>query len=159
VLFFEDLIRERPILAFLMPVIAALVGNAGHQALAVTLRGIVLNEVRPERVAPLIAREATLGLLNGVALGLLMILVVAGIGQFTESASWQVGVVAGIALAVSMCAGTLAGSGIPLVMRRLGADPAQSSAIFLIMITDAVAFATFLGLTHLAHQWLAGEAA
>ncbi len=154
VLFFEELIREHTILAFLMPVLAALVGNAGHQALAVTLRGIVLDEVRPDRVRPLILREATVGLLNGCGLGLLVFLLVAALSVFLESARWEIGAVAGIALAASMCAGTLAGSAIPLVMRRVGADPAQSSAIFLIMITDAVAFATFLGLARLASRWL-----
>jgi magnesium transporter len=154
VLFFEELIRTYPIVAFLMPVIAALVGNAGHQALAVTLRGIVLDEVRRERVWPLVTREATVGLLNGCGLGLLMFLVVLVLSRFTASATWQVGAVAGIALAVSMCAGTLAGSAIPLIMRRLGADPAQSSAIFLIMVTDALSFATFLGLVELAYSLL-----
>ncbi|MHC4910553.1 MAG: magnesium transporter [Planctomycetota bacterium] len=154
VLFFEDLIREVPVLAFLMPVIAALVGNAGHQALAVTLRGLVLDEVRPERVLPLVWREAQVGLINGTALGLLVVLVMGLLSGVVASASWRIGLVAGVALAVSMCAGTLAGSSIPLVMRRLGFDPAQSSTIFLIMITDAVAFATFLGLAHLTRGWL-----
>jgi magnesium transporter len=154
VLFFEDLIRDEPILAFLMPVIAALVGNAGHQALAVTLRGLVLDEVRPDRVLPLVAREAQVGLINGTALGLLVLLLMGGLSTVIESASWQIGFVAGVALAVSMCAGTLAGSSIPLIMRRLGFDPAQSSTIFLIMITDAVAFATFLGLAEATRDWL-----
>jgi magnesium transporter len=154
VLLFEDLIREQPILAFLMPVIAALVGNAGHQALAVTLRGIVLDEVRRERVRPLVVREALVGLLNGLGLALLMVLLVGGLSAFVPSASWRLGIVAGVALAASMTMGTLAGAGIPLIMRRYGADPAQSSAIFLIMITDAVAFATFLGLAFLAERVL-----
>jgi magnesium transporter len=156
VLFFEDLISEHPILAFLMPVIAALVGNAGHQALAVTLRGIVLEEVRRERVWPLVLREGAVGLVNGVGLGVLMVVTVTVLGSFTESASWKIGVVAGSALIVSTAVGTLAGSGIPLMMRRVGVDPAQSSAIFLIMITDAVAFATFLGLTSASQPWLEG---
>ena len=152
-LFFDDLIRQYPIIAFLMPVIAAMVGNAGHQALAVTLRGIVLDEVRRSRVRPLIVREATVGLLNGCGVGLLMTLVVGALSAVFGVANWGVAAVAGVALAVSMCVGTLAGSAIPLIMRRLGADPAQSSAIFLIMITDAVAFATFLGLAHVASAW------
>ena len=154
VLFFEDLIRAEPILAFLMPVIAALVGNAGHQALAVTLRGIVLDEVHPGRVWPLVSREALVGLMNGVGLGILMFFVVWVISVFMASASWHVGAVAGAALMVSMCAGTLVGSGIPLLMKRLGADPAQSSAIFLIMITDGVSFTTFLMLAKLALAWM-----
>lgn len=153
VLFFEDLIREHPILAFLMPVIAALVGNAGHQALAVTLRGIVLDEVRPDRVAPLLFREGLLGLLQGATLGLMMLALVAGLSTVSDSASWRVGAIAGVALTVSMAVGTFFGSSIPLIMRRLGFDPAQSSAIFLIMVTDGLSFSTFLGLTKLASHW------
>lgn len=147
VLMFEDLIARRPFLAFLLPVIAALVGNAGHQALAVTLRGIVLDEVRPERVFPLVVREALIGLINGVVLGALMFVGVWVMSSFVAAASWELGMVSGLAAAIAMSVGTLAGSSIPLLMKRLGADPAQSSAIFLIMITDAVSFTTLLALT------------
>jgi magnesium transporter len=154
VIFAEEMIRQQPILAFLMPVIAALVGNAGHQALAVTLRGLVLDEVRRERVAPLVLREAMVGLIQGCLLGVLMFLFVCFLGLFTAGATWQVGLVAALALAVAMGVGTLAGSGIPLLMRSLGRDPAQSSAILLIFITDLLAFSTLLGLTHLSAAWL-----
>ncbi|MCP3905156.1 MAG: magnesium transporter [Planctomycetes bacterium] len=154
IVFYEDLIRDHWIVAVLMPVIAATVGNAGHQALAVTLRGIVLDEVRRERVWPLLAREGAVGLLNGLAVGLIIFGVVAIASLVVSGASWQIGLVAGVALAASMGAGTLAGSAIPLVMRRLGADPAQSSAIFLIMLTDGAAFATFLGLASFMARWI-----
>lgn len=157
VIFAEDMIRNQPILAFLMPVIAALVGNAGHQALAVTLRGIVLDEVRRERVLPLVLREAMVGLIQGCLLGVLMFLFVCFLGLFTAGASWQVALVAAIALALAMGVGTLAGSGIPLLMRSAGRDPAQSSAILLIFITDLLAFSTLLGLTHLSGFWLLHE--
>ena len=113
--------------------------------MAVTLRGIVLDEVRPERVSPLILREATVGLLNGAALGLLIFLILNL--PVVPDASWQLGAVAGFSTMVAMVVGTLAGAGIPLVMRRLGIDPAQSSAIVLIAITDAVAFTTLLVLS------------
>jgi magnesium transporter len=157
VIFAEDMIRNQPILAFLMPVIAALVGNAGHQALAVTLRGIVLDEVRRERVVPLVLREAMVGLVQGFLLGALMFLFVCFLALFTDGASWQVALVAAIALALAMGVGTLAGSGIPLLMRSAGRDPAQSSAILLIFITDLLAFSTLLGLTHLWAFWLLPE--
>jgi len=153
ILFYEELIQKYWIVAVLMPVIAATVGNAGHQALAVTLRGIVLDEVRRERVWPLLLREGIVGLLNGLAVGAIIFGVVAVASSLVDGASWQIGLVAGVALAVSMCAGTLAGSAIPLIMRRLGADPAQSSAIFLIMLTDGAAFATFLGLASIMARW------
>jgi magnesium transporter len=142
VLVFHDMISEYTTLAWLLPVIAAVVGNAGHQALAVTLRGIVLDEVRRERVLPLVTREAAVGLINGVALGAVIFLVLNL--PFVPGASWQLGLVAGISIAITMAVGTLAGACIPLVMRRLGIDPAQSSAIVLILITDAVSFTILL---------------
>jgi magnesium transporter len=147
VILFGDLIAERPILAFLMPVIAAVVGNAGHQSLAVTLRGIVLDEVRRERVGPLIIREGMVGLFNGAALGLATFLILNL--PIVPGASWQLGLVAGISIMLAMVVGTLTGAGVPLVMRSLGIDPAQSSAIVLIMITDALSFTTLLSLSWL----------
>ncbi|MHC5022435.1 MAG: magnesium transporter [Planctomycetota bacterium] len=148
VLLGESLIREYPLLPFLLVVIAPLVGNAGHQALAVTLRGIVLDEVRPERVWPLVAREATVGICNGLVIGGLLLgfvwilTRVAGV----PATNVRLGFVASVAMTLAMGVGTLAGSGIPLLMRRLGADPAHASAIILIVITDGVSFACLIGL-------------
>ena len=105
----------------------------------------MLDEVRRERVWPLVAREATVGLLSGAALGVVIFLLL-NLPIFPD-ASWQLGLVAGISITIAMTVGTLTGAGVPLVMRGLGIDPAQSSAIVLIMITDAVAFTTLLGLS------------
>lgn len=154
VLRFEGLIEEIAVLAIFMPIVAALAGNAGHQALAVTLRGIVLDEVRTDRVAGLLRREALVGLLVGAGLGVLICLVVAAAATVVPSVSWRLGAIVAISMTLSMGAGTIAGSAIPLAMRRFGFDPAQSSAIFLIMITDAVAFATYLGFASVLHAWL-----
>ena len=153
ILLFHEMIAERPILAFLAAVIAPVVGNAGHQALAVTLRGIVLDEVRRERVAPLVAREAQVGALTGVALGAVLAAVLAALAPSFGS-SWQLGLVAGGSLVVAMMAGTLAGAGVPLLMRRLGADPAHASAIVLILATDAMSYTTFLSLTFTLAGWV-----
>lgn len=149
---FEGLISEAPVLAVLMVVIAALVGNAGHQALAVTQRGLVLDEVRPERVVRLLVREGLVGLLNGSVLGSLIVLGVGLLALDSESASWNLGFVTGIGAMFAISIGTLFGSAIPLLMKRLGFDPAQSSAIILIMITDAVAFGTILSLALLIYE-------
>lgn len=156
---FEGLIGELAVLAVLMPIVAAVTGNAGHQALAVTLRGIALAEVRPGRVAPLIRREALAGIFNGLAVGIVMAGGVAVLGLLWDFIDWRVGVVGGVATAGSIIAGTTAGSAIPLLMRRLGFDPAQSAAILLIMITDAIAFAAFLGLAYAMFPWLQAGAA
>jgi magnesium transporter len=148
VLLFDDLIRRMPVLAFLMPVIAALVGNAGHQALAVTLRGIVLNEVRADRVWPLVLRECAVGVISGAVLGAAVCLGMGALNARFGGLGWQIGAVAGVSTAIAMGVGTLAGASIPLIMRRMGADPAQASAIFLIMVTDAVSFSVLLGLVY-----------
>ncbi len=154
VLQFETLIEDLAFLAVLMPVVAAVAGNAGHQALAVTLRGIVLDEVRPDRVLPLILREGSVGALNGLIVGAALTGVVTGISFVVETANWKLGLIAGGSMTVSMFIGTLTGSAVPLLMKRFGADPAAASAIFLIMITDAISFSSLLGLAFLAQAWL-----
>ena len=155
VLSFESLIQEVALLAVFMPLIAALAGNAGHQALAVTLRGIVLDEVRPDRIAPLMRREFLVGVVGGVTIGGGVALLLFLFGN--EEVATRLGVIIACAMAVSMAVGTFIGAAIPLIMRKLGADPAQASAIFLIMVTDAVAFSTLLGFAYLAMAWLQGS--
>jgi len=154
VLGFESLIKEVALLAVFMPLIAALAGNAGHQALAVTLRGIVLDEVRKDRIFPLVRRELLVGLIAGVAIGgsVAILLSLFGDGEIAA----RLGVVVACAMVVSMSIGSFTGAAIPLLMRRIGADPAQASAIFLIMIADAVAFSTLLGFAYLALTWMRG---
>ena len=158
ILMFEDLIREAPILAMLMPVIAAIVGNGGHQALAVTQRGLVLEEVRRERILPLLVREWTVGLMTGFVLGAIILLGVGLLSLRSTSASWWLGAVTGVGTMVAMSVGTLFGSVIPMLMKRLGFDPAQSSAIFLIMITDAVSFGIILSLSFSTYEHILAPA-
>ena len=155
VLGFELMIEKVALLAVFMPLIAALAGNAGHQALAVTLRGIVLDEVRPDRIFPLMRRELTVGLVTGVIIGS-AVAVILWIFSDGELAT-RLGIIFACAMVVSMGVGTFTGAAIPLVMKRIGADPAQASAIFLIMITDAVAFSTLLGFAWIAFQWMQGN--
>jgi len=152
---FESMIKEVALLAVFMPLIAALAGNAGHQALAVTLRGIVLDEVRPDRIFPLMRRELIVGLVTGITIGgsVAILLWLFGDGELAT----RLGVIFACAMVVSMGVGTFTGAAIPIVMKRLGADPAQASAIFLIMITDAVAFSTLLGFAWIALRWMQGN--
>jgi len=143
----EGLIAELPVLAFVMAVIAPLAGNAGHQALAVTLRGIVLDEVRADRVAMHVVRESAVGLLIGVVVGALLSAGLYGYLEWTGGADWHFALVPLLATPVAMAVGTFAGAGIPLAMRRFGFDPAHASAIVLIMITDGVSFLATVSLT------------
>lgn len=154
VLQFEDLIAEVAVLAVLMPLIANQSGNAGQQALAVTLRGIVLDQVRPALAWRLIMREGVVGLINGVIAGVLVGGAVAVIELATGSPSWRLGLVIAISMACSLSIGTLAGSGLPLLMRRLGVDPATASTIFLTMLTDSMSFLIFLGLAAALSEWI-----
>jgi magnesium transporter len=154
VLGFESLIREVALLAVFMPLIAALAGNAGHQALAVTLRGIVLDEVRRDRILPLMRRELLVGLVAGVTIGGCVALLLLIFGN--EEIATKLGLIVACAMIVSMGIGTFTGAAIPLIMRRFGADPAQASAIFLIMVTDAVAFSTLLGFAYIGLTWMQG---
>jgi magnesium transporter len=161
---FQGLIAEFAVAAVLFPIIANQSGNAGFQSLAVTLRGLVLGEIHPERVRPLLAREATFGVIAGVVVGVVIALasmVLGEIGQATGSGllsefSWRIGAVAGVAMAGALTASCLIGTLIPLGLKRLGVDPATASSIFLTMLTDMTSFGTFLGLVLVLHDWVGG---
>ena len=156
VLQFDDLIGSIAILAVIMPVIANQAGNAGQQSLAVTMRGIVLDEVREGAALGLVRREAIVGLVNGTICGILVGSIVAMIEYFQQpdAAMWKLGIVVAVAMTVALSVGTLVGSALPLVVRRLGADPATASTIFLTMVTDSMSFLVFLGLAYMLSGWI-----
>lgn len=152
---FTDLIATLAILAAIMPVIANQAGNAGQQSLAVTLRGIVLDQVRPQTARALVMREGVVGFLNGTFNGVLMGLVVALIEWISvpNSNAWGLGAVVAIAMTLALTIGCVVGTAMPLVVRRFGADPATASTIFLTMVTDSVSFFSFLGLASTLQHW------
>jgi len=127
------------VLAALMPVVALLGGNAGAQSLAVVIRGLALEDVPPNRVSSVLGRQIAVGALNGVPLGFLAAFVGASIGGSVEF-----GAVMGVAAATNVTIASFAGAAIPLVLRRLGLDPALASNIFLTLMTDIVGFGGFL---------------
>jgi len=143
--FFEDTIAAATALAVLMPVVSAVGGNTGAQALAVVIRGLALNEVLPGQTRAVLMKEAGAGLLNGACVGLLCAAVVLAWSR----APWLAAVI-GAAMVFSMIVAALLGAAIPLALRALGRDPAQSASIFLTTLTDVVGFASFLGLARLA---------
>jgi magnesium transporter len=153
---FGGLIAELAILAVVMGMIANQAGNAGQQSLAVTLRGIVLDEVHVGSALRLVRRETIVGLVNGSVCG---VLVGAAVGtieyvQAPETTMWKLGVVVAVAMTVALAVGTLVGSSLPLVVRRFGADPATASTIFLTMVTDSMSFLAFLGLASALSGWI-----
>ncbi|MEM6329792.1 MAG: magnesium transporter [Planctomycetota bacterium] len=149
---FEGTITRVAALAVLLPVVAGQGGNTGSQALAVVMRGLALREVVPGVKRRLIAKELAGGLVNGVAVAAVTAVCVYGwrvaAGDAT-TAGVGLALVIGLAMIVNMAAAALAGAVIPLLLRALGRDPAQSSAIFLTTVTDIVGFASFLGFASL----------
>jgi magnesium transporter len=144
---FESTIDRIVVLAVFLPVLAGQSGNTGCQALAVTLRGLTLGELTPGKAKAMVAKEALLGLCNGALVGL-----TAGIGMFIYAtmqknpSALMLGVIVFLAMIGSCVVSGVSGTLVPLVLKRLGADPATASSIFLTTATDVVSMGTFLGL-------------
>ena len=145
---FEETLARLVILAVFLPVMAGQTGNTGCQALAVTLRGMTLGELKPGLVGRLIAKEGLLGLCNGLLVG-----ITAGIGMAVyaisqgQASPWLFGAVVFFAMTVSCTVAGVAGALIPLTLKRLGADPATASSIFLTTASDVASMGIFLSLS------------
>ena len=144
---FQKTIDELVILALFLPVLAGQSGNTGCQALAVALRGMTLGELRPGRERALVMKEGLLGLLNGALVG-----VTAGIGMYVVASAQGnpkaivLAFVVMLAMIGSCVVSGLSGALIPLTLKKLGADPATASSIFLTTATDVASMGLFLGL-------------
>lgn len=141
---FEGTIARITALAVLLPVVAGQSGNSGMQALAVTMRGLALREVRLRHWPRLILKEAGVGTTNGLAVAATTML-----GVFIWSRSPGLTAVIGVAMVIAMVVAGIAGASIPLLLKAAGQDPAQSSSIILTTVTDIIGFLTFLGLATL----------
>ena len=128
-----------PILAALMPVVALIGGNAGAQSLAVVIRSLAVDGVAPSRARRVLGRQVAIGLINAAPIGLLAAMVGAAFGN-----DLRFGLTMGAATVANLAVGTLAGTGIPLLLRRMGLDPALASNIFLTLVTDVIGFGGFL---------------
>lgn len=142
---FQATLDRMVILAIFLPVLAGQSGNTGCQALAVTLRGMTLGELKQGRTV--VAKEARLGMLNGALVG-----VTAGIGMFIVATiqrnpdALALGGIVMIAMIGSCLVSGVAGATIPQILRRLGFDPATASSIFLTTATDVASMGLFLTL-------------
>jgi magnesium transporter len=137
---FESLIAQFTALAVLLPVVAGQSGNAGSQALAVTIRGLALREIGTREWYRVLAKEIRVGVVDGLALAL-----TCGLGVFVWSQSLGLAVVIGVAMILSMVAAGISGALVPMVLTRLGQDPATASSIILTTVTDVAGFFSFLG--------------
>ena len=144
---FQDTVNRIVLLAVFIPVLSGQCSNTGCQALAVTLRGMTLGELKAGRARALMWKEAWLGFLNGALTGL-----VAAAGMMWlahhqhHPQALRLAAITFVAMAGSCAMSGIAGAAVPLGLKRLGADPATASSIFLTTATDVVSMGAFLGL-------------
>lgn len=141
---FDGTIDKLVQLAVLMPIVAGMGGNAGTQVLALMVRGLALGQVSASNVRVLLWKEMRVALLNGLALGAVLGVVVLLWFKMTGLA-----IVIAIALTLNLLFAASAGVLVPITLRRMGFDPALASSIFLTTVTDVMGFFTFLGLATL----------
>lgn len=141
---FEETIAQVTALAVLLPVVAGQSGNTGAQALAVTMRGLALREIRVRQWLPVAAKELLAGAGNGVAVA-----AVTSGAVYVWSGSGGLALVIGTSMVLSMTLAGFSGASIPILLTMLRQDPAQSSSIILTTVTDVVGFMSFLGIATL----------
>ncbi|KPK67090.1 MAG: hypothetical protein AMJ84_13915 [Acidithiobacillales bacterium SM23_46] len=146
---FEGTIAKFTALAVLMPIVAGQSGNAGAQALAVTMRGITIREIGARHWLRVAWKEMRTGFINGTAIAL-----TTSVGVWAWSQSPGLAVVIASSMIIAMVAAGLAGAVIPIMLVRFGQDPAQSSSIVLTTVTDVVGFFSFLGIATLLSRLL-----
>lgn len=137
---FESTIAQFTALAILLPVVAGQSGNAGSQALAVTMRGLALREISTLQWPAVLNKEVQIGIINGTTLAL-----TCGLGVWVWSQSWGLALVIAIAMVTAMIMAGISGALVPIALSRLGQDPATASSIILTTVTDVSGFLAFLG--------------
>lgn len=143
---FDHTIEKVVALAVLMPIVAGMGGNAGSQTMTVTVRALATKEIDIYNAGRIIRREMGVGFINGVIFALLIGLVA---GLWFQD--YNIGGIIAAAMIINMFAAALAGILIPLLLDRVGVDPAVASSVFVTSVTDVVGFFAFLGL---ATWWL-----
>ena len=148
VLLFQETISRLLILAVFVPVLISQSTNTGGQALAITLRGIALGELKAGKEKILIMKEALLGLMNGIFVGLVasIVMYTAATAQHSHIIALKLGVVVFLAMIGSCIISSIFGAMVPLALKKFGADPATASSIVLTTGTDVAAMVMLLGL-------------
>jgi magnesium transporter len=141
VYFFQDTLQRTVLLAVWMPIIAGMGGNAGTQALAVTVRRLALGLIPEHRFLGVVGKEILVGVTNGLAIGVVVGVVAALVGEHPT-----LGLVVFLAMTGNLLVAGFAGAFIPIVLERLGVDPAIASSIFVTTFTDTIGFLLLLGL-------------
>ena len=138
---FEEVLEKFVALAVLMPVVASMGGIAGSQTLTLTIRGLALDQIAKSNVRWLTLKEIGVGSLNGLVWSLVVALV-----AFLWFEDAGIALIIAVAMVLNLLAAAISGVSIPLVLNRLGIDPALSGAVVLTTVTDIIGFLSFLGL-------------
>jgi magnesium transporter len=146
---FEGSIEYLPVLAVFMPVVAGMGGNAATQTLTVIVRGIALGELTWANSRKALLKEATVGIGNGLACGIVGALVV-----WVWKGDLVLGLILCAAMVINMFVAATAGTVIPLALRAMKVDPALASSVFITTLTDVFGFASWLGLASLFMRFL-----
>ncbi len=145
---FESTLAAAAVLAAYMPLVALLGGNSGAQSLAVIIRSIAMGDLPRGRARRAIKREVTVTMIDGLVIavlaGLMGVLTVGFFGSQSSIEPLEMGIILFVSVIISFLVGGLVGSSIPIILRRMGQDPALASNIFLTMTTDLVSFGGFL---------------
>ena len=141
---FQGTLEQLVALAVLMPIVASMGGIAGSQTLTLVIRGLALGQIQKGNVRVLLSREVGVSIING----LLWALVVAALAVVWFG-NWGIGGVIAAAILLNLLCAALAGLAIPLILERMGIDPALAGSVILTTVTDVVGFFAFLGLATL----------
>jgi magnesium transporter len=155
---FDNTISALPVLAAYQSIVSGMGGNAGAQALAVAIRGMALGETGRKVLGHVLRREAIVGLLAGICIGITTA-IPAALGVFGDQSRhpynvYVLSAVIGTALVINHFLACTTGVVIPFTMRRLGFDPAQSATVWATTVTDCCGFFTTLGLAWMCMKWL-----
>jgi magnesium transporter len=138
---FEATLEEVPIVAIFIPLIAGMAGNAGTQSLAVAVRGIAVGNYGAQKKFRFMLREISTGLFVGAVCGIVVILLI-----FVWKGNLFLGILVGIAILATLTLATLSGALIPLLMDRLGIDPAVASGPFITTLNDVTSVIIYFGM-------------
>jgi len=134
-------IEQMVALAFLMPIVASMGGNAGMQTLAVTIRAIATKELSSGNIGKVISKEFIIGVLNGIIFAVISAVIVE-----LWFKDMRLSLLIGIAMVVNMIVAGLFGILIPVTLKKMNIDPALASSVFVTTITDVIGFLAFLGI-------------
>ncbi|MCW8928782.1 MAG: magnesium transporter [Gammaproteobacteria bacterium] len=141
---FQEVLDEIVALAVLMPIVASMGGIAGSQTLTLTIRGLALDQIAKSNIKWLTMKEIAVGGLNGLVWA-----VTVAIASFIWFDNKGIAIILAVAMLLNLLAASLSGVIIPLILNRMGIDPALSGAVILTTITDVIGFLSFLGLASL----------